>query len=345
MADKFIDAGVAAAMVHGEMSIKERDGIINSFSKGNINVLTFVSLIDEGLDIPEAAVMQFARPTKSIRLRRQLEGRVLRMHPDKEIARIIDQTDSWRHLPMPHEPVEWSLDCPREDGAKRKAAAATGAEVTERDPDSGVVERRSITPQEFREISRAASSWDLSRPPLIQAVESGSSAEIAECIRYRCSTPYGRGREVRSALAWPGLGSDHILVIGQAFGWSSWWVSKTVVEQAAVRSRRSLSTMKSAGEQGQARRTLRSAIDAAVAAGELAPAAVDNIELIGVLAGTEMVVAPLQDVVDRIHGDARTAAQSILERSLKDRVAPYSLTIGRLFHEPSRSERLAAAFG
>jgi len=342
-AEKFTDAGIAAAMVHGEMSIKERDSIIESFSKGNIDVLTFVSLIDEGMDIPSAAVCQFARPTRSIRLRRQLEGRVLRPHPSKDHAKIIDQTDSYKQLPFPNEAVAWCLHSAREEGAQRKGSKGR-LEKVERCSESKVVERREVTPSEFREITRAASSWADNRPPLIQALESGDPAVIEECLRYRCSTKFGRSREVNSALAWDGLGSDHIKAIGNTFGWSSWWISKTIVSCAETRSKRALSTMRAAAAQGDARRALRNAIADAVAAGELKPQAVDTLELIGVLGGTELVIGPLQEVADRIEGAARLDAQKVLAAALASRVAPFSLQIGRLFYEPSRKAQALAAF-
>jgi hypothetical protein len=60
--------------------------------------------------VPEAGCLQLVRPTKSLRLLRQLQGRVLRPSPGKEKALLIDHGPSWCDLPPPDEEIAWSLD-------------------------------------------------------------------------------------------------------------------------------------------------------------------------------------------------------------------------------------------
>jgi superfamily II DNA or RNA helicase len=67
-------------------------------------------VIDEGLDVPKATCLQVLRFTASIRLWRQLIGRVLRPAPGKVEALIIDHTDNWRRLPPPDAAMDWQLN-------------------------------------------------------------------------------------------------------------------------------------------------------------------------------------------------------------------------------------------
>jgi superfamily II DNA or RNA helicase len=129
----FQSAGVSAAFVDGSMPMKERDQILADFSNGTTTVLAFCSLIDEGFDCPEARCLLALRPTKSIRLRRQQEGRIRRFHADKPWSIIVDFTNAWQDLPLPDEEILWKLDCKNETGARRLGKVApkkVGREVT-----------------------------------------------------------------------------------------------------------------------------------------------------------------------------------------------------------------------
>jgi superfamily II DNA or RNA helicase len=135
LADLFVVSGVAAAAVDGTTATAERDRIFADFRSGAITVLCACAVVDEGLDVPEATCLQLLRPTRSLRLYRQLIGRVLRPAEGKEEAIIIDHGGSWRYLPLPDEHIDWSL---RE---KVKAVKAEDRQVT-RDPDDCIVAKR-----------------------------------------------------------------------------------------------------------------------------------------------------------------------------------------------------------
>jgi hypothetical protein len=341
-ADAFNDEGITAEVIHGKLPNPERDAMLERLSNGTTTVLCFVGAVDEGADIPDIGCVVWARPTKSIRLRRQVNGRGRRIAPGKEELLVIDQTNSWSIVPLDDEPVAWDLRQGGEAGARSKRDTARTKTI--RDEESGVIETVEITPAEFREVARATGGWSDNRPPLIEVIESCDSDRVMNFVRTRCQGSWGRHSQLKSALAWPGLTSAHVDLIGQALNWRGKTVAEVILEQAEVRAKRSLATFKAIAVQRQAREVLRSAIEAAVADGQLAPAAVDNLELIGVLAGSELVIAPRKEVADRIQGDSRLDAQKILEAALASRVAPYALTIGRLHHELSRSERLVSAF-
>ena len=113
-------AGISAAVVDGETPTAQRNRIFADFRSGQITVLCACAVIDEGLDVPEATVLQVTRPTASLRLWRQLVGRVLRPAEGKTHAILIDHTDNWRRLPLPDARIEWELNPERQAKAERR---------------------------------------------------------------------------------------------------------------------------------------------------------------------------------------------------------------------------------
>jgi hypothetical protein len=114
-------------------------------------VLACCALVDEGLDVPEAGCLQLVRPTKSLRLLRQLQGRVLRPAPGKERALLIDHGPSWRELPPPCEEISWSLDpdtVATAKGVKTVAVRSVDGRVEIVAVQRPEVELRQITPEE-----------------------------------------------------------------------------------------------------------------------------------------------------------------------------------------------------
>ena len=110
MAELYRASGIAAEVVDGSIRNKGiRKAIFQRFREGVTTILCAFAVVDEGLDVPEATVLQLTRPTYSIRLYRQLCGRVLRTAPGKTTAIIIDHTDNWKRLPPPDYPIEWEL--------------------------------------------------------------------------------------------------------------------------------------------------------------------------------------------------------------------------------------------
>lgn len=109
LAEVYEEAGYSAEVVIGSTPQDQRQDAFKRFESGELKVLVSVALIDEGLDLPAAACLQLLRPTRSIRLYRQLIGRVLRPSPGKSHAVIIDHGSSWKHLPLPDEPIDWEL--------------------------------------------------------------------------------------------------------------------------------------------------------------------------------------------------------------------------------------------
>lgn len=70
--------------------IKDRDEILKSFAKGDIQVLTSMKCLDEGVDVPRSELAIFCSSTGNPRQFIQRRGRILRVHKDKARAYIHD---------------------------------------------------------------------------------------------------------------------------------------------------------------------------------------------------------------------------------------------------------------
>jgi superfamily II DNA or RNA helicase len=131
VANMFNAQGIPAEAVDGKTPKALRTAIFARFRAGQIRVLCACAVVDEGLDVPEATVLQMTRSTTSIRLYRQLCGRVLRPAPGKTIATIIDHTTNWKDLDPPDAAIKWDLFQEKAEVEEPKTA--------KRDPDTGEV--------------------------------------------------------------------------------------------------------------------------------------------------------------------------------------------------------------
>lgn len=90
---------IRLAKVKGELSTTLRNKIMADFKAGELDcVIATSSLYSEGVDIPIADGLVIAGGGKSKTKTRQMVGRVLRIHPDKVDAKIIDCYDNAPYL-------------------------------------------------------------------------------------------------------------------------------------------------------------------------------------------------------------------------------------------------------
>jgi DNA repair protein RadD len=87
-----------SAVVSAETKKKERKAIIEKFKIGEIKVVLNVSCLTTGFDHPRLDGLVMIRPTRSLGLYSQMIGRILRIHPDKKHARIIDFSGNVKSL-------------------------------------------------------------------------------------------------------------------------------------------------------------------------------------------------------------------------------------------------------
>ena len=88
------EVGISARAVHYKTPAKERDEIIEKHKNNKITWLINQGICSRGFDAPRVDCMVCLRPTGSLRLWRQMLGRLLRTHPDKQIAYCIDLTEN-----------------------------------------------------------------------------------------------------------------------------------------------------------------------------------------------------------------------------------------------------------
>ena len=90
---------IRLAKVKGELSTTLRNEIMANFKAGNLDcVIATAAIYAEGVDIPIADGLVIAGGGKSKSKVRQMVGRVLRTHPDKKDAKVIDCYDNAPYL-------------------------------------------------------------------------------------------------------------------------------------------------------------------------------------------------------------------------------------------------------
>lgn len=88
--DALLDAGINADVIRGETPPEVRRWRYEEYRTGKLQVLVNCMVLTEGFDMPQAEVAVIARPTRSAPLYTQMVGRVLRPHPGKREALVLD---------------------------------------------------------------------------------------------------------------------------------------------------------------------------------------------------------------------------------------------------------------
>lgn len=114
---QFKAAGYNAALLEGNTDASERFKILQQLAQGKIHVVLSVDILIEGTDVPIATTAIMLRKTKSVRIYLQSVGRVLRTHPKKEKAIILDFVGLVEDHGYPCDHRDWSLA----GNVKRKA--------------------------------------------------------------------------------------------------------------------------------------------------------------------------------------------------------------------------------
>lgn len=116
VAEEFRFQGYRAVSVDGNTDKAERDRMIQGLADGSVQVLCSCDIISEGTDVPAIEVGISLRPTKSLSLYIQQMGRVLRKHPGKTRALLLDHAGNCHRHGLITQHREWSL----EEGTEKK---------------------------------------------------------------------------------------------------------------------------------------------------------------------------------------------------------------------------------
>ena len=114
VAEDFINAGFRAVSVDGKTDRDERARMINGLSDGSVQVLCSCDIISEGTDVPAIEVGISLRPTKSLSLYIQQMGRVLRKHPGKDRALLLDHAGNCHRHGLITMHRDWALESGKE---------------------------------------------------------------------------------------------------------------------------------------------------------------------------------------------------------------------------------------
>ena len=83
-------AWAKAETLHSDLSIQQRNIILNRFRLGRTPILTCVDVLNEGVDVPDVNLIAFLRVTHSRRIFVQQLGRGLRPAKGKVALRVLD---------------------------------------------------------------------------------------------------------------------------------------------------------------------------------------------------------------------------------------------------------------
>lgn len=119
VAEQFSASGYQAALIEGRNTDLERKQMLRDLAAGQLHLLTSVSLIGEGVDIPVCSVAFLLRHTQSLTVYLQACGRTLRTAPAKTRGLILDHVNAVRTFGLPQQSREWTLE-----GRKRSKRSA-----------------------------------------------------------------------------------------------------------------------------------------------------------------------------------------------------------------------------
>lgn len=143
-ADQFRQAGYRAERVWGDMDSDDRDRVLQGLDDGSVQVVTFDSLIGEGVDVPICAGLIMLRKTMSLVLYLQWAGRVGRpvfapgmpletvedrlaaiAAGEKPNSIILDHAGNFQLHGHPLADREWSLDSTKRPKGELAPATTT----------------------------------------------------------------------------------------------------------------------------------------------------------------------------------------------------------------------------
>ena len=109
-AEQFTAAGHPARAITERTSKRDRATWLEEFAASELRVLANVYTLTEGVDIPAASVAILARRIVHVSMYLQIAGRILRPHPSKSRATLLDLTGATIEHGLPTEDRIYSLD-------------------------------------------------------------------------------------------------------------------------------------------------------------------------------------------------------------------------------------------
>lgn len=109
LCEQFVAEGIPSRLITDETSTEDRQDAFNATDNGTNKILCSVLALSRGWDLPIVSCAVLAAPTKRLRLYLQRVGRVLRSHPTKKDAILIDHSGCIWEFGWPTEDRPWEL--------------------------------------------------------------------------------------------------------------------------------------------------------------------------------------------------------------------------------------------
>ncbi len=223
-ADAFHHAGYRAASIDGTMSEPERRARLHGLADGSLNVLTSCDLIGEGIDVPAVAVIIHLRLTQSLALKKQMDGRGLRLKPDGGKAVIIDHMGNSFLHGTPRTVHSWSLD------SKRRKKTEQSVHIRQCGACFRVFERAEPIDCDSDEPECLAQEREVA-PRQIEQVE-GRLVQITDSPEWAggASLTLAKGDEWRAMVS-RATTADQLRQIAKARGYHPLWVRRVLASR------------------------------------------------------------------------------------------------------------------
>jgi superfamily II DNA or RNA helicase len=124
VAEQYRAAGIPAECMDGTMSTAQRDQLLGDFKSGKTKIITAVQLMIEGVDVPGIEVVQWLRPTQSVIVWMQGNGRGFRPYEGKDKLIILDHVGNVMRHGLPDQKRLWTLEG-RTKGKRRQSSDET----------------------------------------------------------------------------------------------------------------------------------------------------------------------------------------------------------------------------
>ncbi len=108
-AEQFIAAGIPAASLESSIGDDEGDEVCEALAAGNLQVVTSVNMVLEGYDLPAIGCVIWKRPTDSLIVSKQGNGRGLRYIEGKTCI-ILDLVGNYTRHGLPDRVIDWNLE-------------------------------------------------------------------------------------------------------------------------------------------------------------------------------------------------------------------------------------------
>jgi len=183
LARRFCEAGVPAKCIEANTPKGERDQAIAAFERGELKVITNVNTMTEGIDVPQARCVILARSFNHLGAYLQACGRVLRPHPTKPHAILIDLVGAtYTHL-SPTIDRDYSLDG---EGIKTPGvgpmATCPACLISYPSRPGGCPACGHVAPKEEKPLPKI---WDLQLEAVFDFQHTPVSAKLSEYKRLR----------------------------------------------------------------------------------------------------------------------------------------------------------------